>query len=372
MPDVRSCWYIDSGATDWICKDYSRFSEYHPFRSPRSIRLGDNSIVPSPGYGVVEIETKSSILRVSNVLYAPKMALNLASSSRMIEKGCSVNMTPNRCVISKNDTIIANATQSKALRLWQIDELVVDTSNQLITSFVNLAISREPVGYPQAPAGTLVLSATTPTTTPTIMNSVTKWHRKLSNAEYTKRIMNSLGITYNTDEAVICEPCTLAKQTEMINHKSATDRKTVPLQRIYIDTNGPWNMPSLHKRYTETVNPTLSLSKYILVIVDDATGYIWVRFYASRAEFKQELKNFMTMIRRQGSESNYKVYIIRIDNAKEFVSEDTQQLCLEEGIEVETSAPYAHNQNGVAERANRTLRDMAGTALIELGLPEAF
>ena len=49
-----------------------------------------------------------------------------------------------------------------------------------------------------------------------------------------------------------------------------------------------------------------------------------------------------------------------------------KHLYIKRGIVVETSAPHAHNQNGIAERANRTIRESASTILIESGLPEAF
>jgi hypothetical protein len=44
----------------------------------------------------------------------------------------------------------------------------------------------------------------------------------------------------------------------------------------------------------------------------------------------------------------------------------------EAGIIIEPRAPYRHQQNGKAERVNRTLIDMGRTMLVDAGLPEAF
>ena len=60
---------------------------------------------------------------------------------------------------------------------------------------------------------------------------------------------------------------------------------------------------------------------------------------------------------------------IRFDNGKELVNEATKKLCGEKGIEIHTTAPYSPSQNGVAERLNRTLLDLARAMLIAKRLP---
>jgi hypothetical protein len=60
---------------------------------------------------------------------------------------------------------------------------------------------------------------------------------------------------------------------------------------------------------------------------------------------------------------------MRVDNGKELVNDEVKQFCAEEGITIETSAPYSPSQNGVAERFNRTLMELVRAMLIAKGLP---
>ena len=63
-------------------------------------------------------------------------------------------------------------------------------------------------------------------------------------------------------------------------------------------------------------------------------------------------------------QSGHRINILRNDNGKENVNNNMQQLCEECGIQMQHSTPYTPQQNGVAERKNRSLKEMA-TCMIE-------
>jgi hypothetical protein len=63
---------------------------------------------------------------------------------------------------------------------------------------------------------------------------------------------------------------------------------------------------------------------------------------------------------------------IRSNNGSEFKNLQVVEYLEEEGIKHEFSAPYTPQQNGVVERKNRTLIDMARTMLGEFKTPERF
>jgi hypothetical protein len=63
---------------------------------------------------------------------------------------------------------------------------------------------------------------------------------------------------------------------------------------------------------------------------------------------------------------------IRTDNAGELTSDEFEAYLESEGIIHQTTAPHTSQQNGVAERVNRTLEDSARANLIEAELPIGF
>jgi hypothetical protein len=110
-------------------------------------------------------------------------------------------------------------------------------------------------------------------------------------------------------------------------------------------------------------------SKYGLVIVDDFSCFTWVFFLQDKSETQGTLKRFL---RRAQNEFELKVKKIRSDNGSEFKNLQVEEYLEEEGIKHEFSAPYTPQQNGVVERKNRTLIDMARTMLGEYKTPERF
>ena len=58
------------------------------------------------------------------------------------------------------------------------------------------------------------------------------------------------------------------------------------------------------------------------------------------------------------------------DNAKEFLSEQFMTYCLDAGILQENTIPETPQQNGLAEKCNTTLLEMARSLLIDLELPK--
>jgi hypothetical protein len=110
-------------------------------------------------------------------------------------------------------------------------------------------------------------------------------------------------------------------------------------------------------------------SKYGLVIVDDFSRFTWVFFLQDKSETQGTLKHFL---RRAQNEFELKVKKIRSDNGSEFKNLQIEDYLEEEGIKHEFSAPYTPQQNGVVERKNRTLIDMARTMLGEYKTLERF
>jgi hypothetical protein len=88
-----------------------------------------------------------------------------------------------------------------------------------------------------------------------------------------------------------------------------------------------------------------------------------------KIETQGTLKHFL---RRAQNEFELKVKKIRSGNGSEFKNLQVEEYLEEEGNKHEFSAPYTPQQNGVVERKNRTLIDMARTMLGEFKMPERF
>jgi transposase InsO family protein len=110
-------------------------------------------------------------------------------------------------------------------------------------------------------------------------------------------------------------------------------------------------------------------NKYGLVIVDDFSRYTWVYFLQDKSEAQRVIKKF---IRRAQNEFELKIKNIRSDNGSEFRNLNVEEYLDEEGIKHELSAPYTPQQNGIVERKNRTLIEMARTMLDEYKTPDSF
>ncbi|KMQ87656.1 gag-pol polyprotein [Lasius niger] len=71
-------------------------------------------------------------------------------------------------------------------------------------------------------------------------------------------------------------------------------------------------------------------------------------------------------------QSGRKIKAIRTDNGREYVNCEFKEFLRSEGIRHQTTVPYNPQQNGLAERANRTIVERARTMLIDAGLDKGY
>ncbi|GJS14397.1 putative ribonuclease H-like domain-containing protein [Tanacetum coccineum] len=130
-----------------------------------------------------------------------------------------------------------------------------------------------------------------------------------------------------------------------------------PLQLLHMDLFGPTSVRSINHK------------TYCLVITDDFSRFSWVFFLRTKDETSGILKDFIRQIENQ---LNQKVKTIRCDNGTEFKNRDIIEFCGSKGIKREYSNARTPQQNGVAERKNRTLIEAARTMLADSFLPNTF
>nr|GEX99830.1 putative ribonuclease H-like domain-containing protein [Tanacetum cinerariifolium] len=105
---------------------------------------------------------------------------------------------------------------------------------------------------------------------------------------------------------------------------------------------------------------SLNKKSYCLVVTDDYSRFAWVFFLATKDETSPILKTFINGLENQLS---LKVKVIRSDNGTEFKNNDLNQFCRMKGIKREFNVPRTPQQNGIAEKENRTLIEAAKTML---------
>nr|GEV75393.1 putative ribonuclease H-like domain-containing protein [Tanacetum cinerariifolium] len=151
-------------------------------------------------------------------------------------------------------------------------------------------------------------------------------------------------------------------KTKGKQHRASCKTKIVnsisqALQMLHMDLFGPTFVKSLMKKI------------YCLVVTDDFSRFSWVFFLATKDETSEILKTFITGIENL---INLKVKVIRCDNGTEFKNRVMNQFCEMTGIKREFSVARTPQQNGVAERKNRTLIEVVRTMLADSKLPITF
>nr|GEV02875.1 hypothetical protein [Tanacetum cinerariifolium] len=189
------------------------------------------------------------------------------------------------------------------------------------------------------------------------------WHRRLGHLNF--KTMNKLvrsnlvkGLpskSFENDHSYVA--CLKGKQ-----HKASCKSKLVnlvskPLHTLHIDLFGLTSVSSLNHKW------------YCLVVADDFSRFSWTFFLKSKDETSRIFRNFITKIENL---KDLNVKITRSDNEGEFSNKEMDEFCSRKGIKSESSNARTPQQNGVAERRNRTLIEAARTMLADAKLHVTF
>jgi transposase InsO family protein len=109
-------------------------------------------------------------------------------------------------------------------------------------------------------------------------------------------------------------------------------------------------------------------ARYMALFVDDYTGMIFVYTMKSKTDIVNHMKDVIT----EANAAGHKIRHVRSDNAKEFIGQDMKKILRNYSILHKVSTPYCPEQNGRAERQNRTIVEMARTILAGAELPQGL
>ncbi|XP_060195162.1 uncharacterized protein LOC132624392 [Lycium barbarum] len=95
----------------------------------------------------------------------------------------------------------------------------------------------------------------------------------------------------------------------------------------------------------------------------------WIYFLKFKSETFENFKKFKSFVERQ---SGCRIKTLRTNRGGEFMSNEFISFCEENGIHRELTTPYTPEQNGVAERKNRTVVEMGRSMMHSRGVPKCF
>ena len=317
-------WYLDSGATSHMCNNRNAF-ETLADEPVGSISTAGKETITSHGVGIVRLSIKlhgeTKLVKLTNVLYVPELRSNLLPVPAMTEKKYRVEFSNSNANIIRSDSSVI-FTAIRRNRMY-----VVTTEDQ---------------------KAFCVSNDTNP--------KLKLWHERYGHLNYNdlRELVDKKSV-YGLDlpskiKKIPCETCDQAK-INVIPFGEGTRAKNV-LELIHTDICGPINVHSYGK------------ARYFATFIDDKTRYIEVVFLKSRSDILTEFKKYQLRVEK---ETGCRIIKLRSDNAKEYVSKEFNDYLENQGIRRQLSVEYTPQQNGVAERANRTIEGLDAIRRLALG-----
>lgn len=323
----KNDWIIDSGASfnmsgrdDWLQnRNVPLIDEISAANNAKMevISTGQVDVI-------VDCEGQAKKVSVNEVLHVPDLSVNLLSVSQMVLKDYTVVFDKFGC------------------KIFDANNQLHSTGRHINNSFImNLAEKQCHLA--------------------TSENSTELWHRRMAHLNHSDlvKLNNGLasGITFNDKkQSSSCIPCLQGKQIRFPFPKKGSRVASV-LDLIHSDLCGPMEVSSM------------SGARYFLTLIDDLSRKVFVYFLKTKEGVKGIFEEFKALHERQLGKF---IKILRSDNGSEYVTNELDEFLRCNGIIHQTSNPYTPEQNGLAERMNRTLVEKARSMLHGAGLPKSF
>ena len=163
---------------------------------------------------------------------------------------------------------------------------------------------------------------------------------------------------YNASNDIsFCESCVKGKYQRSQFPTSSEKKKSKLLELIHNDVCGKLSSKSLGG------------AEYFVTCIDDKTRYVWVYVINRKSDVFKRFCEWKLEVEKSLGRS---VKIFCTDNGGEFTSGKLENYLKKEGIKHELTIPKCPEQNGVAERFNRTLVEMVRSMLADSELPKSF
>ncbi|GKA75308.1 retrovirus-related pol polyprotein from transposon TNT 1-94 [Tanacetum coccineum] len=325
-------WWYDTGCTKHICNSRRMFVSYQKVNELEPMFMGNGTSSKIEGKGKVILKlTSGKDLVLSNVLHVPNITKNLISGPILSNKGFKLVIESDKLVITKGGVYVGKGYLDEGLFKLSVvtDDNVINNNN----------------------AGTSTASVY-------MIDPSFLWHSRLGHVNFRslQRMIN-LGMLpkCSKDKISKCEICVESKYTSH-SHKSVEKSNEI-LGLIHTDL------------CDFKATPSRGGKNYYITFIDDCSKFCYVYLINTKDEALNMFKTYKAEVENQ---LDKKIKILRSDRGGEYESNDFAEFCSTFGIVHQTTAPYTPQQNGVAERKNRTLKNMINSMLITSGAPHSL
>jgi transposase InsO family protein len=112
-------------------------------------------------------------------------------------------------------------------------------------------------------------------------------------------------------------------------------------------------------------NYSITGNRYILTFVDRKSRLLRVYFLKRKSEVAEKTKMFVNWVHTQREKYPKNIHT---DGGGEYINKELISFCEDLGINYKHTEAYSPQQNGIAERVNRTLVEGGSAMLIQAGL----
>lgn len=320
-------WLLDSGAT-WHMT--SRREWFHKYESipGGAVRMGNDHALKIVGIGTIKIKMFDGTVRtIQNVRHVKGLKKNLLSVGQIDSLGCRTHVengimkiVKGALVIMKAEKIAANLFMLEGETLLEANACIVSTNEE--------------------------------------EESTMMWHNKLGHiSERGLKILSDRKLLPGLKSVNLpfCEHCVTSKQ-----HRLAFGRSVARSKHI---------LDLIHSDVWESSELSLGGARYLVSFIDDYSRRCWVYPIKKKSDVFSIFKEFKVLVEL---ESGKRIKCLRTDNGGEYTDGEFLALCKREGIKRQFTVAYTPQQNGVAERMNRTLAERMRAMLRTASLPNSF
>ncbi|KAJ0809578.1 putative RNA-directed DNA polymerase [Helianthus annuus] len=324
----ESVWYLDNGASNHMTGVRSHFRELDE-KVTGQVRFGDGSHVEIKGIGSILLECLNQEQKIiSQVYYIPSLKSNILSLGQLKEIGCKIVMDGDLLTVRDRNRKLLMRVRRMRNRLYKV-KLKIGRPICLLSNTEDLAWL---------------------------------WHARLGHLHFNAiKEMTRKNLVHGVPQIIhanqVCDACLLGKHTRTPFPNQAKFRSLRPLDLVYGDMCG------------RISPPTHAGKKYIFLLVDDCTHYLWAYLLTSKDQAFETFKQFKEKVE---TETRTKLKMLRTDRGGEFTSAEFNKYCKDNGIARQLTAPYSPQQNGVVERRNRTMLSTTRSMLKAMNMPQNF